>query len=266
VQIEVPGLARLGVHQQPPAPDLDSNLEILRMHGWICTSMDARSCAKNFNVTPCLQVAAIIEQIPSELPEDHRFVVAIAGPPAAGKSTLATALVKELGPRAGLLAMDGFHFDNVILDERGHRARKGAPHTFDVASFSNTLRFIRDEPTIEVAAPVYDRDLGLSRNCASIVRPAHEILVTEGNYLLLDEEPWSELLPLFDLTVWIDVPLTVVEQRIEDRWRTAAMDTEEVRRRTDENDIPNARLVHAGSVAADLVVPTDSSGGSPELR
>ncbi|NNC80513.1 MAG: nucleoside/nucleotide kinase family protein [Acidimicrobiales bacterium] len=207
----------------------------------------------------------MIEQIPLELPDDHRFVIAIAGPPAAGKSTLASALVKELDPRAGLLGMDGFHFDNVILDERGHRARKGAPHTFDVVSYSNTLRVIRDEPGIEMAVPVYDRDLGLSRNCASVIGPANEVLVTEGNYLLLDKEPWSELLPLFDLTVWIDLPLSVVERRINERWRTAAMDPEEVRRRTDENDIPNARLVQAHSVAADLVVATDTSGGPREV-
>ena len=200
-----------------------------------------------------------MEQIPIELPNSRRFVVAIAGPPAAGKSTLAAALIERLGARAGLLAMDGFHFDNGILDERGHRGRKGAPHTFDVASYGNTLRVLRDEPAIEMAVPIYDRTLGLSRNCASIVATGHRILVTEGNYLLLDREPWRALRPLFDLTVWIDVPLALVEERIEHRWRAAELDAEEIRRRTEENDLPNARLVNNESVVADLVVLTDSS-------
>jgi len=209
-------------------------------------------------VTPSEQVAAIVERIPAELPQDHRFVVAIAGPPAAGKSTLSAALVAELGASAGLLGMDGFHLDNAILDERGHRPRKGAPFTFDVASYRNTLRALRNEPAIEMTVPVYDRTLGLARNCASVVGADHHILVTEGNYLLLDHEPWSSLLALFDLTVWIDAPIGLVEERIGHRWRTAELDAEEIRRRTEENDVPNARLVHDASIAADVVVGTDS--------
>lgn len=199
-----------------------------------------------------------MERIPTELPQNQRFVVAIAGPPAAGKSTLAAALVAELGASAGLLGMDGFHFDNAILEERGHRGRKGAPHTFDVTSYRHTLQVLRDDPDIEMAVPVYDRTLGLARNCASVVTPGHRILVTEGNYLLLDRAPWTDLRPLFDLTVWIEVPLALVEERIDQRWRTAALDAEEIRRRTEENDLPNARLVHEASVGADLVVRTGS--------
>ncbi|MBT8241510.1 MAG: nucleoside/nucleotide kinase family protein [Acidimicrobiales bacterium] len=194
------------------------------------------------------------ERLPDPLPTDHRFVVAVAGPPAAGKSTLATALVDELDGRAGLLAMDGFHFDDAILDARGHRKRKGAPHTFDVASYASTLGVLRSQPAIELAAPVYDRSLGLSRNCASLVTSTHRILVTEGNYLLLDEAPWSSLHDLFDLTVWIDVPLPVVEARIRQRWQNAEFDAAEITRRTEENDLPNARLVHERSATADVVV------------
>lgn len=155
-----------------------------------------------------------------------------------------------------MLGMDGFHFDNSILEQRGLRPRKGSPHTFDVASYVMTLRTLRDEPRLEMSVPVYDRTLSVSRNCASIVGAHHEILVTEGNYLLLDEEPWERARALFDLTVWIEVPLEVVEQRIVDRWESAGHDEEEIRRRTEENDLPNARHVHTGSVEADVVVRT----------
>jgi len=207
-------------------------------------------------VTPEAHAQSIIRAIPDDLPPNTRFIIAIAGPPAAGKSTLATALVGSLGGRAGLLGMDGFHFDNSILEQRGHRARKGSPHTFDVASYAMTLTALRDDRSLEMSVPVYDRTLSISRNCASVVGAHHEILVTEGNYLLLDEEPWEGLRALFDLTVWIDVPLEVVEKRILERWESAGHDEEEIRRRTEENDLPNARHVHTGSVEADVVVQT----------
>jgi pantothenate kinase len=205
-------------------------------------------------VTLIDQAARIVDAIPDPLPTSHRFVIAIAGPPAAGKSTLAAALVDALSGRAGLLAMDGFHFDDAILDERGHGDRKGAPHTFDVESYAMTLRTLRDQPSLEMAVPVYDRSLHVARNCAYAVSSAHEILVTEGNYLLIDQRPWRDLRPLFDLTVSIDVALDVVEERIRERWWIAQVDPEEARRRTEENDLPNARFVLANSSPAQLVV------------
>lgn len=205
-------------------------------------------------MTPEQHAAFILEHVPVEASADRRFVIALAGPPAAGKSTVAAALVEALGERAGLLAMDGFHFDNEILDARGDRPRKGSPHTFDVASFANTLRALRQQPDLEMAVPVYDRDLGLSRNCASLVLARHDVLITEGNYLLLDEEPWSDLRELFDLTVWIDVPIALVEQRIVARWESASLDPTEIRRRTEDNDLPNARQVVSGSASADVVI------------
>lgn len=191
-------------------------------------------------------------------PTDRRFVIAIAGPPAAGKSTLASALVEQLGERAGLIGMDAFHFDNVILDQRGDRERKGAPHTFDVAGYAHTLRALRSNPTIEMAVPVFDRDLDASRSAASFIGCDQPILVTEGNYLLADEEPWSALNDLFDYTVWIDVGLDVVEQRIRDRWQTAGLDSVEVEFRAEQNDLPNARWVLEHSRPADLLVKNDA--------
>lgn len=198
--------------------------------------------------------AAIVAQIPDELPKDRRFVVAIAGPPAAGKSTLASAVVTALGEQAGLLAMDGFHFDNDILDERGHRSRKGAPHTFDVAAYAMTLRALCESPKTALSVPVYDRSLGAARNCALIVEPHHRILVTEGNYLLLRDAPWKGLSQWFDLTVWLDVPLSTIDERIRTRWVLAGHPAEEVERRAEENDLPNARTVVSQSVEADVII------------
>ena len=199
-------------------------------------------------------VQRIIDQIPSSLPAGRRYVIAIAGPPAAGKSTLANELVAALGGRAGLLGLDAFHFDDAILEVRGDLPRKGSPATFDVASYAHMLRALRSEPSTEMAVPVFDRSLELSRNCAALVQAGHEIVVTEGNYLLLDEDPWSDLSELFDLTVWIAAPLPLVEQRIVERWADADIDFAEADRRRNENDIPNAENVLANSATGDVTI------------
>jgi len=138
---------------------------------------------------PSAQIAALVDQVrahvPIEVADGGRFVVALAGPPAAGKSTLATALADALAPRAAILGLDAFHFDDSVLTTRGHRERKGAPHTFDVASYAHLLRGLRTTRT-ELAVPVFDRSLELSRNCAEVVTSAHDVVITEGNYLLVD--------------------------------------------------------------------------------
>lgn len=192
----------------------------------------------------------LVDLIPSEPPSDHRFVVAIAGPPAAGKSTLAAALDDALGDRSALLQMDAFHYDNPILEARGHRARKGAPHTFDVAAYRHQLAGLRSDPALAMSVPRFDRALELSRNCAAIIEAQHEILITEGNYLLLDEAPWTTLPELFDLTVWVEAPLDVIEARIMERWHAHGLTEAEAHERAESNDLPNARLVVERSTPA----------------
>lgn len=181
-----------------------------------------------------------------------RLVVAIAGPPAAGKSTLADRLRTELSPGAAVLGLDAFHFDNAILEDRGDRPRKGAPHTFDVVAYRHTLELLRNRADATASIPVFDRTLELTRNCAELVTPDHSIIITEGNYLLLDTQPWNSLADLFDLTVWVDAEIEVVEQRILDRWATHGLDAEAARARAEDNDLPNARLVLSQSRPADI--------------
>lgn len=181
-----------------------------------------------------------------------RFLVALAGPPGAGKSTLAAALVAALGPGAKAVPMDGFHYDDAVLLARGARHRKGAPDTFDVAGFVHLLRRLRVED--EVAIPLFDRGLEISRAGADIVTAADRLLVVEGNWLLLDEEPWAQAAGLFDLTVWIDVPEAELERRLLDRWAHYGKTPDKARAWIDGNDMPNVRRVVAGSRAADVVV------------
>ena len=182
-----------------------------------------------------------------------RTIVALAGPPAAGKSTLSDTLMRRLGSSAIILPMDGFHLDNTILDERGLRARKGAPATFDVAGFASALgRVRRDKGSVIV--PAFDRNLDVARAGAIEIAPRHRTVVVEGNYLLLNETPWSSLARAYDGTVFLRVPETLVEERILARWRRHGLDNRAARTRALENDVPNATHVLRSSQQADLTL------------
>jgi pantothenate kinase len=181
-----------------------------------------------------------------------RYLVALAGPPGAGKSTLATDLVTALGKGAKAVPMDGFHYDDAVLIARGARDRKGAPDTFDVQGFLHLLRRLRTED--EVAIPLFDRDLEISRAGADIVTAADRVLVVEGNYLLLNESPWPQTAPLFNLTVWIDVPESELDRRLLARWAHYGKTPDQARAWIDGNDMPNIRRVTQNSRPADVVL------------
>ena len=181
-----------------------------------------------------------------------RYIVALAGAPGSGKSTLAQAVVAALGAGARLVPMDGFHYDDAVLVARGQRDRKGAPETYDVAGFIHLIQRLRAGG--EVAIPVFDRSMELSRAAADVVTDADRFLVVEGNYLLLDAAPWHGLAPLFDLTVFLDVPEAELDRRLLARWAHYGKMPDAARAWIDGNDMPNIRRVIAGSRKADIVV------------
>ncbi|MBN9044933.1 MAG: nucleoside/nucleotide kinase family protein [Rhizobiales bacterium] len=205
---------------------------------------------------------ALAAQIRARLQKaDGRLVVAIAGPPGAGKSTVSEHLrtaINDSGNGSGdgpavVVPMDGFHLDNAILDERGLRSRKGSPPTFDCAGFAVLLERLKGAAE-DVVIPVFDRKLDLARAGASIVRADHRILLVEGNYLLLDQEPWPRLQPFFDMTVWLEVPFPELERRLVQRWLDHGHDATAARKRALSNDIPNAELVVTASRPADFII------------
>lgn len=204
-----------------------------------------------------LTADALIDRL-ATLPSGQRTVVAVAGPPASGKSTLAeravTALNKSTPGRAALLAMDGYHYDDGLLDVRGLRARKGAPDTFDVGGLASILHRIRANAEHEIAVPVFDRSIEIARAGAAMIPRTAEVIVAEGNYLLLGTPPWVALAPLFDLKVLIDVSEEELRRRLEERWRGFRFPEDEVTRRVEANDLPNGRQVLRDSVGADVVV------------
>ena len=200
------------------------------------------------------EIAHIAAAIFKRAGKAERIVVAIAGPPGAGKSTLSAALHGLLPEgQTEVVPMDGFHFDDAVLVPRGLRPRKGAPETFDFAGFETLLKRIRaGEP--DIAIPVFDRSMELSRAAAAIVSRHTKFVLVEGNYLLLDEEPWSRLAPLFDFTIFVDVRRAELERRLMQRWREHGRSDEDAREWISSNDMPNIERVLARRRIADMIV------------
>lgn len=183
-----------------------------------------------------------------------RFMVAIAGPPGAGKSTICERLANMLaqsGETAAVVPMDGFHFDNHVLEPRGLLARKGAPETFDAGGLLHCLRRLRDGSD-DVTIPLFDRSIEIARAGAAVIDRDVRLILVEGNYLLLDEEPWRQLGALFDFTVLIEVDEDELERRLVRRWLDHGFAPDEALRKALSNDIPNARHVAARSRTPDL--------------
>jgi pantothenate kinase len=204
------------------------------------------------------------ENLPAEILSklsntDGRLIVAIAGPPGAGKSTISEYLRDAINKggvgSAVIVPMDGFHLDNAILEERGLRSRKGSPPTFDCAGFAALLERLKNASE-DVVIPAFDRTLDLARAGAAIVRADHQILLVEGNYLLLDQEPWTELASFFDMTIFLEVPFSELERRLIQRWLDHGHTEDAARQRALSNDIPNAELVVSSSRDANYIVTT----------
>lgn len=188
----------------------------------------------------------------------QRSIVGIAGAPGSGKSTLAKWLVGSINRDAetkvsAILPQDGFHYDDSVLQKRNRLNYKGAPDTFDANGFYSLIQRALLEP--ELATPVFDRKLEISRNCAEIIPPETRVVIVEGNYLLLNApENWSRLKQLFDLSVYIDVPIAVLERRLISRWRDHGYSQDEAYNKAFANDLPNARYVIENSAKADWII------------
>lgn len=185
-----------------------------------------------------------------------RLVVALAGPPGVGKSTTAGALLELLrdgdDERAALLSMDGYHLDNAVLEARGRLAAKGAPDTFDAPALQAALS--RVAAGLDTVAPVFDRALDFSRAAAAVVPARARFVLVEGNYLLLNDEPWRGLAPFFGYSVFLSESENELERRLIRRWLDHGYDEASAIARARANDMPNARLVLSRSRRPDLHV------------
>ncbi|MBD9451518.1 nucleoside triphosphate hydrolase [Rhizobium sp. RHZ02] len=205
-------------------------------------------------------MSATIDEIAGEVidraGDTKRFLIAIAGPPGAGKSTMADNLadaLKARGETAEVLPMDGFHMDNAILIDRGLLARKGIPETFDVRGFLDIIRAVRPADQ-DVLIPVFDRSREIAIASARVVSPEHRFIIVEGNYLLFSQGKWAELEGIFDYSVMLAPPIEVLEERLWARWRGYKLTEEEASAKVYGNDLPNGRLILGNRRRADVTL------------
>lgn len=202
------------------------------------------------------RIDEIVGEVLNRAGNTRRFLIAIAGPPGAGKSTMAdnvASALKAKGESASVLPMDGFHMDNAILIERGLLARKGIPETFDVRGFLDIVRAVRPADQ-EVLVPVFDRSRELAIASARPIDPQDRFIIIEGNYLLFTQGKWAELDGIFDYTIMLAPPMEVLEERLWDRWRGYKLTEEEASAKVYGNDLPNGRLILENRRPADITL------------
>ncbi|KJZ20438.1 sugar transporter [Loktanella sp. S4079] len=182
-----------------------------------------------------------------------RQIVAITGAPASGKTTLAAELARRLNAQrrsAVVVPMDGFHLDNAILEAEGLIQRKGAPETFDADGFIRLVHALRAGK--DVYAPKFDRTRDISVAGAVKVSADVQFIIVEGNYLMFDEEPWRELVPLWDMSARLEVPMPELRARLIHRWLSLSYSSAVATRRAEGNDIPNAQRVMDRALPCDF--------------
>lgn len=183
-----------------------------------------------------------------------RTLLGIVGPPGAGKSTLAEALVNRLGSRAVVVGMDGFHLAQAELERLGRAERKGAPDTFDPFGYAALLHRLSVNVEPVIYAPLFRRDLEEPiANCVAVAQQV-TCVITEGNYLLLSDEGWTGVREQLDEVWYLEVPRELRQERLVRRRLDFGFAADDARRWTVGSDERNAEVVVATRGRADLVV------------
>ena len=189
-----------------------------------------------------------------------RVLLGLVGPPGAGKSTLAAALLAEFAPIAQVVPMDGFHLANVELERLGRRGRKGAPDTFDVHGYVALLRRLLAQGDDEVVyAPEFRREIEEPVAGAIAVLPHTRLLITEGNYLLLEDGAWDAVSGLLDETWYVDIPDALRVERLTRRHVQYGRSADDAAAWVAGTDEPNARLIEASRGRASFVFRWDDA-------
>ncbi|MBT2321556.1 nucleoside/nucleotide kinase family protein [Variovorax paradoxus] len=187
--------------------------------------------------------------------EGRRKLLGLVGAPGAGKSTVALALQQFVGERAQVVPMDGFHLANVELARLGRAERKGAPDTFDAAGYAALLQRLRRQRADEtVYAPEFRREIEEPVAGAIAVLPQTQLVITEGNYLLLDEEPWAGVAALLDEVWYVEVDDVLREARLVRRHEQFGRSPAAARDWVASTDAPNARRIAATRARAHHVL------------
>lgn len=247
-------------------------------------------CSNQPNLEPPLDVevlqASTMEEIydtlakrlliaASAIASSSKYIVGMAGPPGAGKSTVAKAVVERLnalwfqtnphaesegeGPQNDIaiaLPMDGFHLYRSQLDMMKDpveaHARRGAPWTFDPDGLFKCLQSLRSQGWVQ--APSFDHGVGDPKENDIIVTRSHKVIIVEGNYLLLAEDKWNALMDMFDERWFLDVDMDSTLRRVVNRFIALGKSPDEAKSRVLYNDRKNVETVLRSKVNADVII------------
>jgi len=197
------------------------------------------------------------------LPAGKRYILGITGYPGAGKSTVSEWIVDGVNQRlhkrvatgaapnqstavnALIVPMDGFHLSNEKLTELNLLALKGIPDSFDGAGFVDLMRRLRKVTDENVYAPLFDRSIEASIEDAIVIQPSDRLCVVEGNYLLLDTEPWVQCRQYLDEAWFLDVDIDTIVPRLHERHIKGGRSPEAAKTKMESTDLPNARLIES---------------------
>ncbi|KAJ4353532.1 uncharacterized protein N0V89_005262 [Didymosphaeria variabile] len=215
------------------------------------------------------RVEALLKRQSSSPPS--RILVALAGVPGSGKSTVSAALLLELAAKGitdvAVVAMDGFHLTQKELsqlpDPKEAFARRGAPFTFNALAFLGLVKSLKVLPVTGPSAPeqfLYAPSFDHARQDPVAngipISSWTRVIIVEGNYTLLDEDPWREVAALCEEKWFVDTPREVVLERLVGRHMMAGIETDVKRavERAEANDLPNGDLIRRKLIKPDVIV------------
>ena len=184
----------------------------------------------------------------------ERKIVGLIGKPGAGKSTLSAQLIEHLGAQAAILNMDGYHLSNLALRELGRADRKGAPDTFDALGFTAILQRVKNQVDQDIYFPVFDRSIEESIAAQGVITPEIKLVITEGNYLLHNENNWGGVKELLDESWFIEVDDQIRIERLVNRHHKFGKSKADAHSWATGSDENNARIVAQTRELADVII------------
>ena len=184
----------------------------------------------------------------------ERKIVGLIGKPGAGKSTLSAQLIEHLGAQAAILNMDGYHLSNLALRELGRADRKGAPDTFDALGFTAILQRVKNQVDQDIYFPVFDRSIEESIAAQGVITPEIKLVITEGNYLLHNENNWGGVKELLDESWFIEVDDQIRIERLVNRHHKFGKSKADAHSWATGSDENNARVVAQTRELADVII------------
>ena len=194
-----------------------------------------------------------LSRLHSLIADGRRRILGLVGAPGAGKSTLAQAILDALPGKAVVVPMDGYHLANVELARLGRASRKGAEDTFDSAGFVALLKRLREPRADEIVyAPMFRREIEEPIANAIPVAPEVPLVITEGNYLLLDHGHWKAVRPLLDEVWYVNVDADLRRERLVNRHISFGRDEHAAKAWVESTDEPNAVQIDSTRERADV--------------